>query len=230
MLRTLFDIAEQGEGWELSDPGTDKSHFMRFLETFESIAAIPPGSPPIVADVPINPSTMVPAALGFIANAEANLWGQIFNVRYRVTLLKLALAFASRRSLDTGAIDGRAALISDAIDHEMRDNLRTIALQLVRMRRKGTPSDGLEPRRAAPPFELPAGSLPNLVALDPDPKVAEAAATKLLRRALRDAMNDTVDLVTRVGDLPTDLLDSPANRELLTNIVAADADLRTALG
>jgi hypothetical protein len=230
MLQTIFDIAQQGEGWELSDPAAGKSHFMRFLETFESVKALPAGSPAIAAAVPTNPSTLTPSAPGFIANAEANLWGQIFNVRYRITLLKLALAFASRRSLDTGGIDGRAALISDAIGIEMRSNLRTIALQLVQMRRRGTPADGAELLRAAPPFELPDGSLPDLVGLDPDPTVAAAKAITLLRKALADAIDETAGFVKRVGDLPTNLLDSPANRQLLTDIGAADADLRTALG
>jgi Ferritin-like len=229
ILTTLFDIAEQGEGWEFSGSTTDKSHFLRFLETYESIVALPAGSPAVAVDVPINPSTIAPAADGYIANPEANLWGQIFNVRYRIALLKLTLAIASRRTLDTGTVDGRAALISDAIETEMKSNLRSIALQLVRMRLNGAPTAGPESKRAAPPFELSPCSLPDLVDLDPDPKVAEGKAIKSLRRTLKNALEDTAELVQRVVALPTNLLDSPAPRELLTDIVTADANLLASL-
>ena len=230
ILGTLFKIAEQGEGWQQA-PSTDekKSHFVRLLETYEAIKAMPAGTV-VALDVPINPSTVAPTASGFIANPEANLWGQIFSARYRIALLKLALSIASRRSLDKGTPDGRKSLISDAIEIEMKSNLKTIALQLIRMRRIGVPADGPESKRAAPPFELPAGSLPNLVGLDPNPKIAEAKAIKELRSVLKDALADSADLVKRVTDLPTNLLDFTAPREILTNIVAADATLRTALG
>jgi hypothetical protein len=97
------------------------------------------------------------------------------------------------------------------------------------MRRKGVPNDGPELMRAAPPFELPAGSLPNLIGLDPDPKVAEAKAITLLRRALKVALDDTVELVNRVNALPINLLDLPAHRDLLNSIVGADAGLLAAL-
>lgn len=230
VLNTLFKIAEQGEGWNAStseDPDA-KSHFIRLLETFESVQALPAGSL-IALDVPTNPTAFVPTADGFIANKEANLWAQIFNARYRIALLKLNLALASPRSLDLGTVDGRGQLISDAIATEMKSNLRNIALALIKMRRSGVPADGVATKRAAPPFELPTGSLPNLVDLDPDPKIAEIRAIKLLRRVLRDALDDTADLVNRLHALPPEEIESQDRLVILDDIVAADVALRTAL-
>ena len=54
----------------------------------------------------------------------------------------------------------------------MKSNLRTLATELVKMRRKGVKADGPEPLRAAPPFELPDGSLPRTEGLEKSPKDA----------------------------------------------------------
>ncbi len=235
ILAALADIAEQGEGWQPPDP-VKKSHFLRFLETFEALKAIQDsGSALPVLPVPTNTTTVAPAAPApapdsFIGNTEANLWARIFNVRYRIALLKLALVVASRRSLDGKTPDGRAALISGALV-EMMVNLKTLALAVVQMRRTGVPADGPQAKRAAPPFELPKGSLPNLVGLDPDPKVAASKAVAALRQALKDAIAETGNLVKNVTDLPLDLLDTPAPRNFLTDVlVPADQDLLKALG
>ena len=77
----------------------------------------------------------------------------------------------------------------DAIEIEMKSNLKTIAQQLTQMRRKGVPADGPESQRAAPPFELPVGSLPNL----------EVAARA---NARRPRLNEIKGIVPSLLDLP----------------------------
>src|SRR5262249_14575804 len=139
ILKILSAIAAQGEGWVVP-AGEEDSHFLKFLKAFEDLMAIQKGGGPLpVLAVPTNPTTVEPPAPGpdnFIGNREANLWARIFNVRYRIALLKLSLAMATRRSVDA---NGRASLVSDVLVTEMNSNLKTLALQLVGMRRTGVP-------------------------------------------------------------------------------------------
>jgi hypothetical protein len=235
ILEPLAKIAKQGEGWlQSTSTDADKSHFIRFLETFEALQTIQDSDSPLpIVPVPTNPITFAPAPPdpapdGFIDNAEANLWAQIFNVRYKIVLLKLTLVIASRRSLDHQTPDGREALISNTLE-EMKTNLKKLALALIQMRRTGVPADGPQPNRAGPPFELPKGSLPDLVDLDPNPKVAADMALIALRTALISAIGETESLVNKVNDLSPNLLDTPAPRNVLADIVAADQTLLKAL-
>lgn len=231
LLETLAKIAEQGEGWQLPPPGSPPSHFLQFLQIFEALRDLAAANQPLgVAQVPVAPTATPPTDPnkppdGYIANAEANLWARVFNLRYQILLLKLSLVFLSSRDDEHGGLADRSALIDDAVSTEMRINLRGLARELVKMRRRGVKADGEQPLKAAPPFELPRNSLPEINEMNPlDARAAVVSA-------LKTAMQNTRALAADLTKLPADLLDVPANRSLITETIdTSDEPLLAALG
>src|SRR5207244_1875491 len=111
-----------------------------------------------------------------VTNAEAVLWARLFNVRYRMVLQELALVLVTRKDPAGGQPLDRQPLIDRVLHLDMKVGLRSLALALVKMRRQGLPADGHPEVRAAPPFELPPGSMPALDGMSPDQAAAALKA------------------------------------------------------
>ncbi len=162
-------IGAQGEGNANPPPPALPSHFDRFLQIYRAFPEIegPPGSAPWMptASVPRNPNTLplpsTDAALerGRITHPTTRLWGQLFNVRYRMLLVDLAHALHMSGPLTTkdSALTVRGRL-RDWTFLEMRGQgqagLRGLAKTLTALPLKETPSPA-DPTHAGPPFELP---------------------------------------------------------------------------
>lgn len=232
LLDTLSFIAAQGEGWQLDDG--HNSHFERFVKLFDDFAT--GGGDATSRKVPTNPTT-TGGGENAITNPEAVLWAKLFNVRYWMVLQEIALALVTPKDADIGPGMKRYDLIGRVISTEMTQVLRPLARELVRMRRRGLPADGPTDLKAAPPFELPAGSMPDLrvtlaggrLAAIPD---AAAAAVPTLKAVLKANILATRALVTQITGLPADTLDPPLpSRDFLTNtLVPGDDDLLAAVG
>jgi hypothetical protein len=171
--KVLRPIAEQGEGAPGGGPMPDpKSHFARFLHTYEGGPSPPPPVPLPLPEtnprygvvgvrpsrtVPVNPTTGPtplpdPAAEdNRITGREALPWAQLFNLRYRMLLAYIAHSLRVNYQTDTVC---RANLIKWALA-EMK-HLGQLAGQLANLPRQ-TPAifEGGQLAVAGAPFELP---------------------------------------------------------------------------
>jgi hypothetical protein len=160
-LAALKAIADQGEGFDLTTPG--ESHFERFFAAYKSVDALLSQDAELQLTWPIatNPNTTdSPAAdavtlAGRITEERARAWAQLFNLRYRMLLGRLAhflrldqKPYVGDAGPQQGDRTARGLLLLGAFD-EMR-HLNKIAAKLVRM-----PKDAGGAMNAGPPFELP---------------------------------------------------------------------------
>lgn len=137
----IDEIGEQGEGVDVVANLDETSHFRRFLTIFEQLSELSPDEQRQVA----RPLQRNPKA-GAFAGAEAQLWGHLFNLRYRMLLVNLAHAFQRAGP----ATESPRGLLIHRTFREMY-NLRAIAGFLVGLPATNDP-DG---PRAAPPFAMP---------------------------------------------------------------------------
>jgi hypothetical protein len=147
----LQTIARQGE-WPDEDPsGQEQSHFRRFLKIFRAFPAPKEWSP--VWDVATNPQApgiAVSTAGPIIQDAEASLWSNLFNIRYRMLLAYLTHSFRlSAEPLEAGAANPRGMIIARTFAEMYA--LRSIAGMLVQL----PLVDDSKPERAGPPFQMP---------------------------------------------------------------------------
>ena len=163
-LEALNTIAVQGEG--LLDE--DGSHFRRFLKIYQELADLEKaGRHDYVLDVPTNPTTRSAprdggtGPDGRITHPGTLRWAELFNRRYEMLLLDIALAL-SFRSADL--IDGvriRRMLAREwAVQKEMKLALSQIAGTLATLPKDDPPGAPGTSRHAGAPFELPDPHLP----------------------------------------------------------------------
>jgi hypothetical protein len=197
-------IAAQGESFTM----TSDSHFRRFYEAYESYASsLPKG----VRDVPVNPTTRnKPVHHGQITDPKAHLWARLFDLRYQLLILELALGVQTAPGT-TGAL-GRDSLFNDALD-EMRRRIKRIGDVLLPTMplRKG----GGTKLKAGAPFELPQTALPT----------TPAAIRKEMKRLLLEAAKVSAEIQNLKPP------ESPTTDELavLTKMQTDDQPLLSAL-
>jgi len=171
-LTALKGIADQGEGYDLTTPG--ESHFERFFAIYKLVSDLVGQDVEVAWSIATNPNTSprpepapgaadalgmaaeAVAAAGRITEPRAKAWAQLFNLRYRMPLGRLAHFLRLDQEELYVSVDGpqqgdrtaRGLLLLGAFD-EMR-HLKKIAAKLVRM-----PKDAGGTLHAGPPFELP---------------------------------------------------------------------------
>lgn len=163
-LAALKAIADQGEGFDLTTPG--ESHFERFFAVYKSVDTLLSQDAGLELTWPIatNPNTTTNSSsgpsdavteAGRITEERARAWAQLFNLRYRMLLGRLAhflrldqKPYVGDAGPQQGDRTARGLLLLGAFD-EMR-HLSKIAAKLVRM-----PKDAGGTMNAGPPFELP---------------------------------------------------------------------------
>lgn len=147
----IGDIGRQGEGLT-EPPGATPSHFRRFFKLYQEVRAHGPAPP--AQNVPTDPETRDPEAPGYISDAAARQWAQLFNLRYRILLAQLDHHLRLRADLqpERGA---RVRLRSWCIE-EMKTYLTGISAELTQLPQHDPPqfSHG-RLDVAGPPFELP---------------------------------------------------------------------------
>ena len=168
-IEALSEIGEQGEGF-----GDEvDSHFERFFQLYMDFQQLSADGVDFVWPVAVNPNTLSPPPVvscscepadairaasvrkGCITNERARVWGQLFNMRYRLLLNMLShfLQITGPRYVpggpDTGNRTPRGHLLLWCFD-EMR-HLRKIAQKLVQLPLRD-PADG---ENAGAPFQLP---------------------------------------------------------------------------
>ncbi len=158
-LAALRAVADQGEGFDLT-ADEDESHFERFLAVYRAVKDLGDGIGDVVRPLATNPSVGAQEVDGdpadvttptAITHPEAQLWGHLFNVRYRKLLVSLSHAFElADDPVDPTALSPRGWLIHRSFG-EMY-NLRAIAGLLVRLPARADDPGG---RRAGPPFDMP---------------------------------------------------------------------------
>jgi hypothetical protein len=201
-LLALDMIAQQGEGWKLSDD----SHFRRLLDTFERFDAELAN---IIIAVPVDPNTSEgddPAAERSRITHEAALrWAKLLNARYRLLLLELSLAMLQPRDNNDTSTLGRSSLLSASLNNEMRRGLMAIANRLT-----GLPlhPDSPPSEVAGPPFELPDGSFPT-----------DVAGARL---QIRDTLLEAKQLMNELEHLPAPNEPSNEDLELIGELRASD--------
>jgi hypothetical protein len=149
------EIAEQGEA--ASDEDNQLSHFERFLGIYKQWRKLPDTFNP-ARNIAINPTiadgqseneNAEPALQkDLITNPEAQLWANLFNVRYRMLLTFLTHSFLISDGFDSSINTPRGAIIN-ATFGEMY-NLRSIAFVLI-----NSPLDDDSGKYAGPPFLMP---------------------------------------------------------------------------
>lgn len=162
----LNAIAEQGE--DNTGASTDPSHFERFLSIYKQMSAVMqeagsswaparnvavnPYIPEDVEDGSSDPSEGQTAdeERDKITNPDAQNWGHLFNLRYRLLLNFLTHSFVLEDGLNSaGAMTPRGLIINSTFG-EMY-NLRSIATAMVQM----PLTVGTGDKTAGPPFLTP---------------------------------------------------------------------------
>ncbi|HEX8600916.1 MAG TPA: ferritin-like domain-containing protein [Chloroflexia bacterium] len=205
----LRSVAEQGEGASMDPtPPTalpvDPSHFGRFLNVyrqFPDAAGWVPSHP-----VPTNPTTAsMPhedpdMEQGRITNEQTRMWGQLFNLRYKMLLLYLLHACSTSGRLTANeARTPRGLLVSWAFG-EMY-NLRSIADILTTLPQH---EDGSLEHVGGAPFEMPYSlALPD----------REASRWRFHRDSLTTSMSLTAEILKHA---------EPAHRPYLHGLQGLD--------
>jgi Ferritin-like len=165
----LYEIAEQGEGEDHSE-GAVPSHFERFLYIYKEWTAIPqntktPWSPsrnialnPYVASATGGDPDSSDSAEGMtsdeysdaITHPETRLWGNLFNIRYRMLLNYLNHSFLLDNGYNQSGAHAPRGLIINSTFGEMY-NLRSIAMAMVQMPLSAKNNK----KMAGPPFTIP---------------------------------------------------------------------------
>jgi hypothetical protein len=164
---SLSQIAEQGEATSTADPAS-LSHFIRFLTIYRQMKALEPeykrdGWSP-VRNIACNPyipedGDDLDSAESYgrtrdaITNPEAQAWGHLFNVRYRMLLTFLAHSFELPAGENGSGPKAPRATIINAAFGEMY-NLRAIAGILMETPLSAA-GGGASPKSAGPPFQMP---------------------------------------------------------------------------
>jgi Ferritin-like len=202
-------IAAQGESYTL----TSDSHFLRFYDAYNQYASsLPTG----VRDVPTDPSAgdrpfhqPLPES-GRITDLKAKLWARLFDHRYQLLILELALGVQTAPG--TAGPLGRDSLFSDALG-EMTERIRQIGDTLLPSMplKKG----GGTQKKAAAPFGLPETALPTTLAA--------------IRKRMKALLQGAAKLSAEIENLRPP--DSPTTDELkvLTQMQADDQPLIAAL-
>jgi hypothetical protein len=163
--RALYDIALQGEGPVETGPDTPKetSHYHRLLGIYNALKASP--NITLALDVPVNPhlEPVDPANAesepGLITDRAALRHARLFNLRYAMLLLEIALSVSIPRSREVDNEAVRATLAIRAILVEMIRGVGALSRKLVTIALKASQS-GVGPPCAAAPYGLPSEPFP----------------------------------------------------------------------
>jgi hypothetical protein len=157
----LVQIAGQGEAPHLRHPRTrTPSHFDRFMAVYDGVAPVATQVDALVKNLPTNPTTQPPpvadtdvAALQrqYISSAASRGLAQLSDQRYRMLVTNLAHSQIVAASPDAAVRATGGYLMQRAFADMF--NVKTLAGLLFRAPLTDTPGD---PRRAGPPFDLPA--------------------------------------------------------------------------
>jgi hypothetical protein len=159
-LTAIDLVARQGEGLQSAE--LDRSHFLRFLEVFDTFPETNPRYGPVAwvptREVPSHPCTLPSltgdAALerGRITDPVSLRLGHLLNLRYRNLLQLLEHYFLVDRTAD-GATK---TLLGGWARDEMKGAVRTVALTMThRPRKLPTEYSGGRELMAGAPFEMP---------------------------------------------------------------------------
>jgi hypothetical protein len=199
-VAALQKIAEQGEGPLTADAASDPdSHFQRFLAIYRQLRHGGNWSPSF--ETIEEPNVRTAPSPGQITHAEAKLWAQLFNARYRRLLITLRHALEIESAPPGGTNVTPRGLLISWVFSEMYQ-VRSIAEMLVTLPAKDPPGDA----RAAAPFEMPSSlSLPT----------AEKNRWRMQASILQSA-----DIIAR------SLINLPATRsvDFLHGMLTADAE------
>lgn len=143
----LEEVGEQGEGLSMPGDNEDISHFEKLLRIYNEIKETQDADSLFRVSLPVpeNPTVRDKSSSGFLSDAEAFMWGDIFNHRYRWLLtmihhtLLLSLG-AERTNLKNWCFleMGNLTKIADVIVHLPRAKGGDVTIDA-----------------AGPPFELP---------------------------------------------------------------------------
>ena len=156
-IDALVQIAGQGEAPHLRHPKTrTPSHFDRFMSVYDALAPAPGGVDQLVKQLPTNPSTTMSdeataPARQYISDPGSRLLAQLSNQRYQMLVTNLAHSHVVAASPNP-AVRATAGYLMQRSFADMF-NVKTLAGLLFRSPLTSAPGD---PRRAGPPFELPA--------------------------------------------------------------------------
>jgi len=169
-------IGAQGEGFDVepAGPGGSESHFERFFDIYQRLAALTSQGAVVTWPVAENPNTTPPPpaqpslgdmvevvreaheSKGRITHPRARAWAYLFNLRYRMLLARFAhfmrldqQLYSDAPGAQRGDRTARGLLLGWTFD-EMR-RLKKIAHKLVQLPRDDPPGEV----HAGPPFELP---------------------------------------------------------------------------
>ncbi|UPK66709.1 ferritin-like domain-containing protein [Chitinophaga filiformis] len=166
----ITEIAEQGEA-PTHAKGAQPSHFERFLDVYNKLKEINPDNTwsfsrnlAVNPEIPSNsddpdssPSEGQNAdeEIDIITNIEAQNWGHLFNLRYRMLLNFLTHSFVLDNGFNNaGAISPRGMIINSTFG-EMY-NLRSIAAVMVQLPLEQDPGTiDANTKYAGPPFLVP---------------------------------------------------------------------------
>jgi hypothetical protein len=163
-VAALEALSAQGEAppQDLED-NNEPSHFARMIEIYWEFEQRGGGWRPTYS-VPINPTTQPPDPTiaecekderGCYIEAErSRMWADLFNLRYRILLIRLKHTFSLARATGGGAPSLRTMMMRRVVA-EMY-NLKAIAGILVRSPLcEGDGGSTADYERAGPPFEMP---------------------------------------------------------------------------
>jgi hypothetical protein len=157
----LMQIAGQGEAPHLRHPRTrTPSHFDRFMAVYDGLAPVATQVDALVKNLPTNPTTQQqpPTESGtaalqrqYISSAASRTLAELSNLRYRMLVTNLAHSQIVVASPDE-AMRATGGYLMQRSFADMF-NVKTLAGLLFRSPLTDQPGD---PRRAGPPFDLPA--------------------------------------------------------------------------
>jgi Ferritin-like len=167
-IDALTQIAGQGEAPHLRHPRSrTPSHFDRFMVVYEGVEPVAAQVGALVKNLPINPTTRKPAVGAthrhdssgshaalqreYISNPASRSLAQLSDLRYLMLLTNLAHAHIVAASPEA-AVRATGGYLMQRSFADMF-NVKTLAGLLFRSPLTSTTND---PRRAGPPFDLPA--------------------------------------------------------------------------
>ena len=202
-LNAISVIARQGEGLQPED----NSHYERFVQIRKEIDEyLQAGHSAFARDIATNPTTSTRPGVpkgSQITNPQTTLWLRLFNCRYQMLLLDIALAMSFTSSEQLDGEPARTKLAQEwAVFGEMTGALSNLARLLMKLPKDNTPGGPGIPRFAGPQFRLPV-----------DPFPVDALGRWLRYRHLLETTASLISQVTPADAEQTGILESLKNTD-----------------